>query len=254
LFILDERSCRSADVQFTPCGGDLGPTLPLAIRQSSPFNLFFGLPGDAVPAGCLAAINNPSRTMLGPVQKAQFKSDLLSSTAQHKLVISELAIQQFHALPYDRWEGYAAEREELLDHIQNNGIDNVSFLTTDNHATIQNEVFVDRFENCVGPITLTCPVTNPPTTVGHEAITGPIATNTLQQEVIGFAGFIGLFAFNQILNVDATDCRHLDKYTYGHVDVNATGGTATVSSRDSAGAVINDQNLASTPCSQVYGP
>jgi phosphodiesterase/alkaline phosphatase D-like protein len=237
-----------------PCFGDLGPTLPLAIRQTSPFSFFFGLPGDAVPAGCLAAINDPNRTMLGPVQKARFKSDLLNSTAQHKLVISELAFQQFHALPYDRWEGYGAERKELLEFIGNNSIENVAFLTTDNHATIQNEVFVDRFENCVGTPTVSCPVTNPPTTLGHEAITGPIATNTLQNEVIGVAGFIGLFAFNQILNLDATDCRHLDKYSYGLVDVDSAAGTATVSSRDSAGAVIADQNVPTTFCSQVYGP
>jgi phosphodiesterase/alkaline phosphatase D-like protein len=192
--------------------------------------------------------------MLGLVQKAQFKNDLLGSTAQHKLVISELAFQQFHALPYDRWEGYAAERKELLEFIRNNGIENVAFLTTDNHATLQNQVFVDRFENCPGTPTVSCPIANPPTTLGHEAITGPIATNTLQREVLGFAGPIGLFAFNQILNVDATDCRHLDKYSYGHVDVSSAGGTATVSSRDSTGAVIADQNVPTTFCSQMYGP
>jgi phosphodiesterase/alkaline phosphatase D-like protein len=258
LFILDERSCRSGSVEVNPCGGDLGPTLPLAIRQSFPYTLFFGLPGDAVPAGCLAAINDPNRTSLGPVQKARFKTDLLNSTATHKIVISELAIQQFHALPYDRWEGYAAERTELLDYIQNNGIENVEFLTTDNHATIQNQVFKDRFENCTGvtpaSALLACAAANPPTTIANEAITGPIATNTLQNEVLGFAGAIGLFAFNSILNVDAIDCRHLDKYSYGLVNVNAAADTATVSSRDSNGAVIADQNVSTTNCQQVYGP
>jgi hypothetical protein len=38
------------------------------------------------------------------------------------------------------------------------------------------------------------------------------------------------------------------------VDVNAGAGTATVSSRDNTGTVINDQNVPLTPCSQVYGP
>ena len=50
--------------------GDLGPTLPTAIRTTFPFNLFLT---PTPPPGCLAAINNPSRTMLGPVQKAKFK-------------------------------------------------------------------------------------------------------------------------------------------------------------------------------------
>ena len=46
--------------------------------------------------------------MLGPVQKAQLKSDLLASTAKYKMVVSQDPIQQFHVLPYDRWEGYGS--------------------------------------------------------------------------------------------------------------------------------------------------
>ena len=38
------------------------------------------------------------------------------------------------------------------------------------------------------------------------------------------AGPLGLFVFNQMLNLADIDCRHLDKYSYGHVDVNAAGG------------------------------
>jgi phosphodiesterase/alkaline phosphatase D-like protein len=236
LFITDQRSCRSADVAAA-CGGDLGPTLPPAVRQSFPFSLF--LSPNPIP-GCLAAINNPSRTMLGPVQKAQLKTDLLNSTATHKFIISELAWQQWWALPYDRWEGYGAERSEMLNFIRNNGIDNVAFLTTDNHGTLQNQVSIDRFSD------------NTP--IANETITGPIATNTFQNEVIQVAGALGLFVFNQTLNLANIDCRHLDKYSYGNVAVSTAGGTATVSSRDANGVVVNDQNVPLTPCSQVYGP
>jgi phosphodiesterase/alkaline phosphatase D-like protein len=236
LFVLDERSCRSGSVEVA-CGGDLGPTLPTAVRSSFPFSLF--LTPTPIP-GCLSAVNNPARTMLGPVQKAAFKNALLSSTAQHKLVVSELAIQQFYALPYDRWEGYGAERSEILNFIRNNGIDNVSFLTTDNHGTLQNQVFIDRFSD--------------PGTIANETITGPIATNTFQNEVLAVAGPVGLFVFNVLLNTVGTDCRHLDKYSYASVDVNSAGGTATVASRDAAGAVIQDQNVPGTFCSQTYGP
>jgi alkaline phosphatase D len=236
VFITDQRSCRSAD-SAPFCGGDLGPTLPPAVRQTFPFSLF--LSPNPIP-GCLASINDPNRTMLGPVQKAQLKNDLLNSTATHKLIISELAWQQFYALPYDRWEGYGAERSEMLNFIRNNGIDNVAFLTTDNHGTLQNQVSIDRFAD------------NTP--IANETITGPIATNTFQNEVISVAGPLGLFVFNQVLNLVNIDCRHLDRYSYGHVDVSAAGDTATVSSRDSAGAVIPDQNVPTTFCSQVYGP
>jgi alkaline phosphatase D len=104
IFITDQRSCRDADV-LPQCGGDLAPTMPPAQRQTFPFSLFLA---PNPPPGCLDAINDPSRTMLGPVQKARFKADLLNSTARHKLVMSELAWQQFYVLPYDRWEGYGA--------------------------------------------------------------------------------------------------------------------------------------------------
>ncbi len=236
LFITDQRSCRSPDAAPS-CAGDLGPTLPTAVRTSFPFSLFLS---PAPVAGCLTAINDPSRTMLGPVQKAALKNDLLNSTATHKVIVSELAWQQFYALPYDRWEGYGAERSEMLNFIRNNGIDNVAFLTTDNHGTLQNQVSIDRFTD------------NTP--IANETITGPIATNTFQNEVIAVAGPLGLFVFNTTLNLVNIDCRHLDKYSYGHIDVNAAADTATVSSRDSTGTVINDQNVPLTPCSQVYGP
>ena len=68
------------------------------------------------------------------------------------------------------------------------------------------------------------------------------------------AGPLGLFVFNQVLNLVNIDCRHLDKYSYGHVAVSSAGGTATVSSRDANGAVIADQNVPTTFCTQVYGP
>ena len=128
-----------------------------------------GLPASP-PAGCLAAINDPLRTFLGPVQKAAFEADLLASTAKFKIVLSEDAIQQFYALPYDRWEGYGAERSEILNHIRDNDISNVVFLTTDLHANIANDVFIDK--------------TTDPTPIAYEAISGPIATNTYRHEIL----------------------------------------------------------------------
>ena len=128
----------------------------------------------------------------------------------------------------------------MLNFIRNNGIDNVSMLTTDNHGTLQNQVYIDKFAD--------------PQTIANETITGPVATNTFQKEVIATAGQLGLFVFNVTLNLAGIDCRHLDKYSYGNVDVNAAGDTATVSSRDQNGAVIEDQNVPGTFCSTVYGP
>jgi alkaline phosphatase D len=240
MFMLDMRSCRSPE-STAACAGDLGPTLPTAIRTSFPFNLFLT---PTPVAGCLASINNPARTMLGPVQKAQLKADLLASTARHKMIVSQDPMQQFHVLPYDRWEGYAAERSEILNFIQNNGIDDVEFVTTDTHATLQNEVALDNF--------------TAPTPIATELVTGPVATNTFESEVLSVGGTLGLFAVNLIMTQDGMNCRFLNKDSYAEVNVNATAGTATLTSKDQNGVVIQNQPgvppFTPTNCSVTVGP
>ena len=238
IFMLDERSCRSAE-SVTACFGDLAPTLPTAARSTFPFSLFLS---PTPPAGCLASLNNPSRTMLGPVQKAQFKNDLANSTAQYKFVVSQDPIQQFFVQPYDRWEGYAAERSEILNFIRNNGIDNTLFLTTDTHATLQNRVFMDAFTD--------------PGTISNEMVTGPIATTTFQNEVIGVAGPVGLFAVNAALNAfTGMQCRNLNLNSYATVDT-TSGGTTTITSKDDTGSTVVGVNTTggSLPCTGTYGP
>jgi alkaline phosphatase D len=257
VFIPDERSCRSADVEAV-CNGDLAPTAPTPIRTAGLFALFLS---PTPPAGCLDAINDPSRTMLGPVQKARFKEELADSDAKWKIVISELGIQQFFANPYDRWEGYGAERKEILDFIREEGIDNVIFLTTDNHANLVNEVFIDRFENCPTPPgpTTTCAAANPPTTIANELITGPIATNTLEKEILaafpGSRGILAVFAFNSVLDIAGLDCRNIDTYSYGVVKEDAAAGTTSVDLKDSAGVpVVNEGPPFGAPCQKAFGP
>lgn len=230
VFVLDLRSCRSGDVAVNPCLGDLGPTLPESVRTQSPFNIFLA---PTPPPGCLSAIFDPSRTVLGPVQKAKFKNDLMSSDATFKFVVNEYAIQQYHALPYDRWEGYGAERNEILDFISNNGIDNVVFLTTDHHATIQNEVFKDRF--------------TAPGTVAYDFVTGPVGTNTLREEIIGQFGTIAFAVFNVVLDIDAINCRNLDLESFGEVSFATATQQATFASRDATGATVTD-TATTAPC------
>jgi len=236
LIFLDERSCRSADVtpacSFSPTAADLAPTLPSAYR------IAFGLPA-APPAGCLAAIFDPTRTMLGSVQKQIFKTALLESQAKVKFVISQLPIQQFYALPYDRWEGYGAERNEILNFVRSNGISNVIFLTTDTHANLINEVFIDRFAD--------------PTSIAQEFVAGPIATNTLEKQILAqYPTLLG--AFHAVLNITGVDCRHLDKYSYGLVEVDAETGQVSIQIKDETGAVVTDQLNPAIQCSWTSAP
>jgi alkaline phosphatase D len=233
VIVLDERSCRSAQAtascELAPGVADLAPTMPPFVRAG-----FAPLLPLNPPPGCLAAIFDPTRTMLGPVQKAAFEAALLASTARFKFVVNEVPIQQFYALPYDRWEGYGAERNEILAFIRDNGISNVIFLTTDMHANLISNVFIDRF--------------TAPTPISMEFVTGPIATFTFQDEVASFAAGLGfppatvIGAFHQLLNIVGVQCRNIDIEAYGLVEVDAGAGTATLSYKDENGLAVANSN------------
>lgn len=235
VIIPDERSCRSADVAAA-CLGDLAPTLPTAVRSAFPFSLFVT---PTPPAGCLNAIFDPDRTMLGPLQKKALKALLKHSDAKFKFIINEVPIQQYYALPYDRWEGYGAERNEILNFIRDNDIDNVAFLTTDTHANLINDVAIDTFAD--------------PAPIATEFVTGPIATNTLQAEITNTFGPLAVIAFQALLGVSGVDCRNIDINSYGVVDVDSGAGTATITLKDTAGATVTD-SLTAAPCTKTLGP
>jgi len=235
IIALDERSCRTSEaVAKTACNNDPAPTLPAAERQS------FGFPPNP-PAGCLAAINDPSRTMLGPVQKQALKNALLSSTAKYKFILNQDPIQQLYVIPYDHWEGYGAERNELLDFIRFRNISNVVFLTTDFHDTMFNQVFKDHDTR--------------PFPVSYETVTGPIATDTFQAEVLAFGGPVILNDVNSIFDYVGMDCRNLDTNSYEVVNYNTGTGQTRLTSKDVNGvAVRNRDDPGGAPCTKLIGP
>jgi alkaline phosphatase D len=192
------------------------------------------------PAGCLTALADPARTLLGPVQKALFKEVLRTSDATFKFVINEVPIQQSWILPYDRWEGYAAERAEILHFLRDNNIQHVIFLTTDTHASVINEVFVDRFTE--------------PAPLGHEFITGPIATTTLAQEILVRFGPFTEDDVHELLTLAGVACREFDQFSYGVVEVDAAAGSATILLKDATGTVLHDQLNAAVLCQKTLGP
>jgi len=207
LLFLDERRYRdkSADVAPTPCRDesatlDLAPKLPQDIRDD------FGL--DPVDPACLAHLNDPDRTMLGETQLEWFKKQLQTSDARWKLVVNEVPIVELFLRPYDRWDGYSAERKEILSFIDKKNIRGVVFLTTDLHANANARVYKDITKEGAKP-------------VAYEMVTGPIQTCTLDCEIDLILGFgaagESLQATLESNGLVDADCINIDHFGYGMV-------------------------------------
>jgi len=155
----------------------------------------------------------PGRTMLGAAQKAQFKADLLAAQSAGvlwKFVCCPEPIQNFGPLGgQDRYEGYAAERTELLKFIDDNQISNVVFVTADFHGTVVNrlsyqmaafgpQIQTDSIEVITGAIAYDKPFG--PTIVDLAIAAGLAAPGTdLFYQAQTSTGKVGL-VFNNIIN------------------------------------------------------
>jgi phosphodiesterase/alkaline phosphatase D-like protein len=151
-------------------------------------------------------------------------------------------MQQLYFLPYDRWEGYAAERERLL-HFLHDNVRNVAFLTTDTHATFVNDA---RFQ--------TLEPGGPAPSGVEEVVTGPVATRTFAKEIdatVGASGtgilISGLFFKPAPPRGIGMQCVSPDTYSYA--EVVATAQTLTVTPKDAQGHIVND--VTGQPCSPL---
>ena len=129
---------------------------------------------------------NQGRTMLGAAQVQELKADLLAAQNRGitwKFVAVPEPIQNIGViLASDRFEGYAAERSELLGFIKDNGIENVVFIAADLHGTLVNNLSYQT-----APLGPQIPVD------AFEIITGPSAFNPpLGQTVVNFAVDLGI--------------------------------------------------------------
>ena len=88
---------------------------------------------------CPQATAEPPRTLLGAEQKAWLKTALQGSQATWKLVANQvmmMALDLPTGVPInaDQWDGYAAERREILEHVLATGTKNVAVVTGDIHT------------------------------------------------------------------------------------------------------------------------
>lgn len=99
---------------------------------------------------------DPSRSLLGAEQKSWLKDQLLNSEAQWKVIgnqviFSELTLgfagpfqgttfEAIESLFLDIWDGYRAERTELINFFRDNSIQDIVLLTGDFHSSFAFEV------------------------------------------------------------------------------------------------------------------
>ena len=226
LIIIDERSCRSAEA-VEPCEADLLPTVPSEIRN------LFGITQE-IPPGCTEAINEPNRTILGSIQKQALKKSLLESNAVWKLIINEVPMSEFFALPYDRWEGYPAEREDILSFISENDIKNVVFLTGDLHVNFIGDVRLNSLTSLM-PIV-------------KEIIAGPIAQETFFARLAEEVGSEDTASNLLSALVSLTQPRCLQGNAFGYALVEADSDSLDIELKDQTGLILKDQ-LNSSACS-----
>jgi alkaline phosphatase D len=238
LFLLDGRSFRSAKATAS-CNGDIAPTAPAAVRQA--FATLSPSLAAPVPQSCLDAISSPRRTLLGAAQLRAFTKAIRASTATFKVVVNPEPMLQLYALPYDRWEGYAAERTRVLEVLRS--ARNVVLLTTDMHAHVIGEVRTDTFA-----------AGGPSGTGIWEVVTGPVATNTYAKEIDSFLGAPGFGAvvtgaFFKPAPPRGLGLRCAQTDAFGYAQVTVTSTRLTVQPRTASGGVVVDATGA--PCAPL---
>jgi len=178
-FLLDVRQYRDADAEDT-CQGELDP-----------YGIFLGRPGPADE--CFQALLQP-RTMLGAEQLVWLEQGLLDSDALVKFIVVSVPMTYMALLPYDRWDGYDAERREILEFIDANRIENVWFLATDMHLNLFNPDLTSYFRRYRPDYVLANGVTM------REVVAGPIAAGTPLREAVRLAtDMLGLPADSRLL-------------------------------------------------------
>jgi alkaline phosphatase D len=258
IFILDERSFRSlraSEVKDNPAAAeptshvcenpaasgtdDPAPQIPQRIRGL--FSLLYPPAANPARPECLAALNDPQRTMLGSKQYSTFTTAIKNSPAKWKVVMNEVPIMEFGLNPYDDWQGYEFEREKLLTYLKNN-VKNVAFMTTDFHANWVNDARIKTFPENGGPVD--SGVT--------EFIAGGVADQTFGTEIDAFTGSANSWKLIDNLYLekpppDGPGMQCSNPVTFGYAQVEATAAKLTVVLKDNKGKQMTN-SMDGKPC------
>jgi hypothetical protein len=162
--------------------------------------------------------------------------------------MNETPIQQFYGLPYDRWEGYAFERIQLLNDLEQRQVGNLIFLTTDTHGAFANIIRKRTLNDDVAPSNAPA---EPTDTAYQDYVIGPVATNTFWAEIDDVTGAPGtgellstLFFKPDPPSGVGMFCSQGDQNSYGEVTVEE--GSVQISYKDENGEAVLDVN--GEPC------
>ncbi len=223
VFLLDERAFRSAPASQDPaCTNpatgrpDPLPTLPQRLREV--LGPQVGLPPQARRHRVRRVQGGHQRSRRGRCsgrpQMQAFRNAISRSTATFKVVVNAVPIQQTFFDPFDRWEGYNADRVGLLNFLRTR-VRNVVFLTTDFHANMINNVRLGTFPEEGNSID----------TGFVDFVTGPVALKTFAVDTDLKTGTPGASeAIRQFLKAPrplglGMRCAALDVYSYMQVSV-----------------------------------
>lgn len=185
------------------------------------------------PAQVLARSFTPGRTLLGDPQFQRLKDDLVAAQlagVTWKFISIPEPIQNFGPLGApDRYEGYAAERFELLAFIEARSIHNVVFIAADIHGTAINNLTYQELNEANPELSFLGPQLR---SSAFEVTTGAVIHPTpLGPGIVGLALQAGLitpqqFAFYQSLPVAPdTDSLLNDKDDFVKMLLNGQLGT-----------------------------
>lgn len=165
-FVLDCRQYRSADLGRS--GGGLDP---------------YGYFLPTLDLASICRMRDPGRTMLGREQLEWLRDGLRKSEATWKFVLSSVPFTSLLVYPFDRWDGYDAERYELFRFIAEQRVTGVVLLSADIHGNAHNPDVTHYLRtSLLEPL--------PPCPPIREFVAGPIATETTVQEITAVAGML----------------------------------------------------------------
>jgi phosphodiesterase/alkaline phosphatase D-like protein/predicted AlkP superfamily pyrophosphatase or phosphodiesterase len=188
-FVLDARSFRDTE-------------LPGVTNLSDP----------AQVGAFLAKSFDPTRTLLGKQQVQDLKTDLLNAQnngVTWKFIMVPEPIENIGILGAgDRFEGYAAERTEILKYVNDNNISNVVFVAADFHGTLVNNL---TYQTAPGQAQIA--------TSAFEIVTGSVAYDKpFGPTVAELAAQAGLITAAQKAQYDALPAAGKDAFIKNIVD------------------------------------